>query len=163
MIYIGIDNGVSGGIVALSPVAGCAPILSAPMPVQRARRGNEIDVREVGELLRDHELNRPEAVSVIIEEPVGSQSAHAAASMAGSFHALRGFLETSGFRWHRITPQSWQRVMIPGKGDTKARALEAARRLWPAETWLASDRSRVPHDGIIDAALIAEFGRRSAL
>lgn len=50
--------------------------------------------------------------------------------------------------------------MIPGaKGDTKPRALAKALQLWPGETFLASERCRVPHDGMIDAALIAEYGR----
>jgi hypothetical protein len=55
----------------------------------------------------------------------------------------------------------WQKVMLPGcaKGDTKPAALARARQLWPAESWLASPRCSKPHDGMIDAALIAEYGR----
>jgi hypothetical protein len=58
-------------------------------------------------------------------------------------------------------PQAWQRVMLPNcaKGDTKPAALAKAKQLWPAETWLATNRSTKPHDGLVDAALIAEFGR----
>jgi len=38
-----------------------------------------------------------------------------------------------------------------------------ARQLWPDETWLASPRCTKPHDGMIDAALIAEYARISNL
>jgi hypothetical protein len=52
--------------------------------------------------------------------------------------------------------------MLPGckSGETKPRALEVASRTWPEEDWLATPRSSKPHEGLIDAALIAEYGRR---
>jgi hypothetical protein len=162
--YLGIDNGVSGGLVALSPTAGLPPLALLPMPVKRARKGNEVDICEVIRWLDWQDIQLPDTMT-IIEEPGGSKSARAATSMAGSFHALRAMLECRGGRYERVTPQAWQRVMIPGakSGETKARALEVAGRLWPTTDWRASDRCRTPHDGLIDAALIAEYGRRAGL
>jgi hypothetical protein len=49
------------------------------------------------------------------------------------------------------------------KGQTKPAALSKARQLWPGETWLATARSSKPHEGLIDAALIAEWARRQKL
>lgn len=153
---IGIDNGITGGVAVISAKHGLI-IDAFPMPIQRARKGNEIDIRSLYERLETVRRNS----EWWIEEPGGSKSAKAAASMAGSFHALRGMIELCHYRWHRITPAAWQKAMIPGaKGDTKQRALAAARMLWPDEKWLATDRCRIPHDGMIDAALIAEYGRR---
>lgn len=40
--------------------------------------------------------------------------------------------------------------------NTKATSLNAAKRLYPSESFLASTRSRVPHDGIVDATLLAK-------
>ncbi len=159
MIYIGIDNGISGALVALSDHPG-PPIGMITMPILRARKGNEIDPEAVINWIDDVTGQCLANATVIIEEPVGSKSAKAAASMAGSFHALRATMVLNGIRWHRITPHEWQRAMLPGaKGDTKPRALAKARQLWPSESFLASDRCRVPHDGMIDAALISEYGR----
>lgn len=45
------------------------------------------------------------------------------------------------------------------KGQTKKVALEKAQELEPEEKWLASPRCRVAHDGIVDAFLIAHYGR----
>jgi hypothetical protein len=162
--YLGIDNGISGGMVLLSATPGLSPIAMLPMPVKRARKGNEVDLSEIIWWLDKNEIRLSETMT-IIEEPGGSKSAKAATSMAGSFHALRALLDIYGVRYERITPQTWQRVMIPGAkgGETKARALEVARRLWPGTDWRASDRCRTPHDGLIDAALIAEYGRRAGL
>lgn len=43
------------------------------------------------------------------------------------------------------------------KVDTKATSLLAAKRLFPEETFLATTRSKVPHDGIVDAVLIGLY------
>lgn len=159
-VIIGIDNGVSGSLVVISAHNG-AFIDAIPMPVQKARKGNEIDVLEVERWIKHVAAGLHNVHCAILEEPGGSKSAKAATSMAGSFHALRTVLTLAGIRWHRVTPQKWQKEMMPGcnAGDTKHRALELAKRLWPDETFLATERSKVPHDGIIDAALLAEYAR----
>ena len=46
------------------------------------------------------------------------------------------------------------------KTDTKATSLIAAQRLFPHVDLRRSARANVPHDGIVDAILMAEFARR---
>jgi hypothetical protein len=160
MIYIGIDNGISGGICAISAHEGTI-ISSCKMPIKKSRGGNEVDVRAFHHWASESTGGTLSNAVYILEEPGGSKSAKAAKSMAGSFHCLRGFFETKSLRWERITPQSWQKVILPGckAGETKARALSRASELWPEESFIQPG-CRKPHDGIIDAALIAEFSRR---
>ena len=163
---IGIDNGISGGLVALSDHDG-SYIDGIPMPSKRWRSRNEIDVIAVRKWMREicgHEPSK--IISVTVEEPNNSRTPSTAYSVASSFHSLRAMLDLwEIIVWHRITPQSWQKVMLPkcAKGDTKNRALQYARRAWPEETFLASPRCKVPHEGLIDAALIAEYSRRMKL
>jgi hypothetical protein len=154
-MIVGIDNGVSGGLAYLENGKVRATM---PMPTVKARKGNEIDVAVVDKFLF---ATCPRLV--VIEEPGGSKSARAATSMAGSFHAIRTICVLRGIPYERITPQIWQKVMLPGckAGETKPRALEAAKRLWPEVDWRATDRSKVPHDGLIDAALIAMWAVRT--
>lgn len=161
MIFLGVDNGVSGGLVALSDQSQIVSML--PMPVLRARKGNEIDIKAVWDWIDG--LDAREKITVVIEEPGGSKSSKAANSMAGSFHALRALCVLKGLRWHRITPQSWQKEMLPGckTGDTKPRALAECKQLWPEEPFLGSPRCKVAHEGLVDAALIAEYARRKRL
>jgi len=62
-----------------------------------------------------------------------------------------------------ITPQKWQKEIFQGietKLKPKEKALIAAKRLFPNESFLATPRSRKPHDGMVDALLLAEYGRR---
>jgi hypothetical protein len=155
---IGIDNGVSGALAALDSEGGLIGWL--PMPTVKARKGNEIDVCAVWCWIQDMTCGETTTPIYTIEEPGGSKSAKAGASMAGSFHAIRAMLAVKRCRMQRVTPQSWQRVLLPGckAGDTKARAYEAARRMWPDERWHATERCKVAHDGGIDAALIALYG-----
>lgn len=164
MIYIGIDNGISGGIALVDESSGQL-MVAVPMFTKRARKGNEVDVRAIHLWLSVVTGGNLSNAVYVLEEPGGSKSAKAATSMAGSFHALRGFFETKMLRWERVTPREWQKVMLPGckAGETKPRALSRASELWPNETFLASERCRVPHDGMIDAALIAEYARRKEL
>jgi len=158
MIYIGIDNGLTGGLAALSDHPG-APIAMTVMPTRGKAKGNEVDAKAVWEWIYFHGGT---ACTVIIETPgKHSPGAQALCSMWDSYGAIRGVLESRGIRHHRITPQAWQKVMLVGckKGDTKPAAFAKAKQLWPDETWLASPRCTKPHDGMIDASLIAEYGR----
>ena len=45
-MIIGIDNGISGALAAISRHNG-AIVSMCPMPIMRARKGNEIDVKTV--------------------------------------------------------------------------------------------------------------------
>ncbi len=48
------------------------------------------------------------------------------------------------------------------KKAIKEYAYTTAHRLYPSVSFLATDRCSVPHDGMVDALLIAEYGRRTA-
>ncbi len=158
-LIIGIDNGISGGIVLLM---NKTILDSCAMPVMAKKKGNEIDIMAVQRFVAPVGQYDP---MVIIEEPGGSKNYGAAVSMAASFAALKTWCRLSGYRFEAITPAKWQKVMLPNcaKGQTKVYALTRARELWPNEDWRESEQCRKAHDGIVDAALIAEFGRRAGL
>ena len=163
VLYIGIDNGLTGGLVMLSSHPG-PPIAMTVMPTRGKSKGNEVDAAMVHEWIGFNTNGKP--VTIVIETPgKHSPGAQALCSMWDSYGALRAICEVKQWRHHRITPQSWQKSMLVGcaKGDTKPAALARCRQLWPAETWLATPRSSVPHTGLVDAALIAEYARKSNL
>ena len=159
-MIIGIDNGISGAIVALGD---CGSFIEAiTMPSKRWRKRNEVDVREFHKWISYLTSGNLSNAEYVIEEPNNSRTPSTAYSVASSFHSIRGFFETKFLPFERITPQSWQKAML-GKvpaGKTKEYALSKAREIWPDEKYLATSRSYRPHAGIIDAALIAEYHRR---
>ena len=86
---------------------------------------------------------------------MGSKSAAAGISMAGSFHALRSVLDLNQIPYKRVRARDWQKSMLTW-GDTKERALAAAEMLWLDHSFILPG-CRVPHDGLVDAALIAAW------
>lgn len=163
LIYVGIDNGISGACTVL---AGKTIFAWTAMPCQTTRKGTEVNVKELyrwlHETIPSQQLNR---TTFTVEEPGGAKSYTAAVSMAASFHSIRAMLDLMQVRWHRITPATWQKVMLPGceKGDTKRMALEMVGRLWPLEDWLRTSKCSTPNSGAVDAALIAEYSRQKQL
>jgi hypothetical protein len=158
MIYIGIDNGLTGGLVAISDHPG-PPLLMWPMPTQGKAKGNEVNAEIVFMFLDKWPR---EEIAVLLEVPgKHSPGLQALCSMWDGFGCIRGILETRGIRHHRIAPQTWQKAMLGNvdKGQTKPAALAKCRQLWPGETFLRSPRCSKPDEGMIDAALLAEYGR----
>lgn len=157
MIYVGIDNGLTGGLFAIS--AESRVIDFRVMPIQGKAKGNEVDSGGVLDFLSKWDRSE---ITAILETPgKHSPGVMSLCSMWDSYGAIRAVLETRGIRHHRIAPQTWQKAVLGNvaKGQTKPAALSKARQLWPDETFLATPRSKVSHTGIIDAALIAEYGR----
>jgi hypothetical protein len=153
MIIVGVDNGLDGGLAALSSHSGDL-IDRIKMPTKRVGKKREVDSYAVYRWLSD--LHSPYVLA--IEEPLPhAKSSQAVRSMALSFGKLLGMAETRLQDVVRVPVREWQKAML-GKvprGETKAFALREATRLHPDENWLGSDRSKKPHDGIIDAYLIA--------
>lgn len=157
-LYVGIDNGLSGAIVALSERGDV--VAKALIPTVGKTQGNEIDAAAVFSIFA--EIGDPERIVATLETPGKfSKGKQALTSMWDSYGVLRTVLVALKIRHHRIGPQVWQKVMLPGckKGDTKPAAFTRAQQLWPSETWLASKLCKKPNGGFIDAALIAEYTR----
>lgn len=160
--YIGIDNGLDGGIVMLNEHGKIEH--KCVMPVIKLGKGRAVDVVEVSRLLPFN----PSDTSVLLEN--ASKHSPGVLALCSTWYSL-GCVETvlklSAARYDLINPQKWQkefwtRPKMPKgtKFDTKAAALNAANKLWPGTDWTKSERASKPHDGMIDAALIAEYCRR---
>ncbi|UOF76915.1 holliday junction resolvasE [Bacteriophage sp.] len=135
-----------------------------PMPTM----GEEIDghgIAGVLEGIRDAQV-------IIGIEKVGAMPGQGVTSMFSfgfGCGMLEGVIQTLGLPYVKITPQTWQKLAFQGvtpiyktergkdKPDTKKMALTAVNRLYPSANLLATERSKVPHKGIIDALLIAHY------
>lgn len=169
MLFIGIDNGLDGGICVLGPCAGTSPIDYHKMPTRVVSGRREVDPDGLS-LCFDLQLGNTNHTTCWIEEcPHHSRDKAAMRSMALSFGIILGVLSAMerrcGWRVHRVASgnakDGWQRAMLGTvpQGRTKEYALAAARSIWPGESFILGG-CRTPHDGCVDAALIAEFGRR---
>ena len=144
-----------------------AVTFKSKMPVNKTGKGREIDVQGFAAIV---EQLSPHAVFIVEQASKHSPGKMALCSTWHSFACMTTTLKLLKVQWDLVQPQKWQRAfwarpkMPKGqKFDTKAAALVAAKRIWPCEEWLASDRCKIAHNGMVDAALIAEHARRAGI
>tara|TARA_R110000824_G_scaffold74368_2_gene189131 strand:+ start:513 stop:1019 length:507 start_codon:yes stop_codon:yes gene_type:complete len=158
-VIIGVDNGLNGGLVAISKETG-AVIEKTVMPTLHRCKKNEVDTRAVYEWVTSLESEFIFAV----EEPLRhAKSSQAVRSMGISFGKLLGLAESRQWESRCVQVRNWQRSMLGSllqSHDTKKAALIKATVLVPEECWQKSKRASKPHDGMIDAFLIARYIRR---
>lgn len=160
-MIVGIDNGLDGGLCAISKFDG-GIIDKIRMPTRQLSKKKEIDVRIVSQWLLDFNTD----FELAIEEPLAhARSSQAMRSMAISFGKLIGMAECKGYPVSRISVHKWQKELLGRvpKGQTKKVALELATQLAPSENWLANKRCRTPHDGMIDSYLVAVYYRNRTI
>lgn len=156
-MIIGCDNGLKGGLVAISAFDGSL-IDKLVMPTLKYGNKSEIDVVAVSHWIDAFNTD----CTVAIEEPLKhARSSQAIRSMALSFGQLVAMVRLSRHKLLRVEVSDWQKKMLGKvpKGQTKVVALKKSQIFLPEENWLATTRSSVAHDGLVDAYLIAQYVR----
>jgi hypothetical protein len=90
------------------------------------------------------------------------RSARAAFSYGVGFGTICGAIRGAVYPLRLVPPSVWTRVMHAGcklATEDKQRSFEACRNLFPGVN-LVPPGGRVPHDGLAEALLMAEYGRR---
>jgi hypothetical protein len=75
---------------------------------------------------------------------------------------LVALLTVSGYDFTLVPPKTWTSVLhapVAFIKDAKQKSKMIALKLKPESTYIYGTRSKIPHEGIIDAFLIAEYGR----
>jgi hypothetical protein len=161
MIFIGIDPGKSGGIVALNDAGAITrrevmPVLATAISpagiigtLRACRPGMEAGMAY---LEKAHAMPK-QGVSSMFTYGTG-------------FGYLEMALVCLRLPYELVMPSTWQREMFQGtdsKLEPKNRAVHAATRIMDPSFFMASERCKKPHLGLVDAYLIAEYGRRKSL
>lgn len=153
-LIVGHDNGNSGGTVALHPNGSIFKYWANPTVVRDGMR--EVDVLALRDLIESCNLNR---ILFAVEEPL-KRLISSTPSMWNNYGAMRAMIILQpNWDFIAVGVNEWQKKILGRvpKGMTKKVALVKAKNIWPKETWLANERCRTPHDGIVDAALIAHY------
>ena len=71
-----------------------------------------------------------------------------------------GWLEALSIPFALVPPKIWQKQLHTGckSDDPKVRTLQAVEHLFPGLNLRATERSKKPHLGIVDAVAIAHYG-----
>ena len=163
-MFIGIDPGSRGGVALINRKGEVVRLETMPAVASRFNPASFIQLlRELSEFCAWHE----ESIDLVTIEHVHAMPGQGVTSMF-SFGYTCGAIEAGvismGWRYSLVRPQTWQKALHEGvdksRFDSKQRSLIVAQRLFPGENWIPP-RGKKPHDGLIDAALLCEYGRRS--
>lgn len=157
---LGFDSGLHGGVVRLGMDRSVLALEVMPLA------DKILDLQALWRIIRDHADGPPvfaylEKVSARPDQGVSSMF-----KFGRGYGALEAMLVAAGIPYKMVTPQKWQKSMHAGVErslDPKARSRVAAGRLFPEIDLRKNDRCRVPHEGLVDGLLIAEFGRQEML
>lgn len=161
-VSIGIDPGISGGVVAID--AETLRVLEvADCPTVVVGTKTEFDVPAMAALLR--RLARPG--SQVVLEKAQAMAKHGTPQGAVSmFHYGAGYgiwlglLGGLGIPYRTVLACQWTRRLLQGMtGDGKARSIRFAMQMFPGIE-LIPPRCRKPRDGRADAACLAYLGTK---
>lgn len=175
----GADPGLTGAIVLL-PASGKGDPVKLAMPVIEVKKKPKgvkryLDLNIIRQFLVEHNVvhvfieiqqphNKPDPQRcstcgnvMAFASPQGLTSTF---TTGRNFGLLEGICVGLGLKYELVHPLTWQKILPAGRGDTKGRALLAAKALFPNLDLRANERCRVAHEGVVDGLLIAEFGRR---
>jgi hypothetical protein len=153
-IYIGIDNGIHGGIATLDE-NGIGRVWK--MPLEPC--GKRVDGYRIAQILS---LFLPDSVVALELLPDHMDSAATMRSFAMNYGILYNAAKLSGLRVVEVPCgnrlDGWQRRLLgrQKKGGNKRAAAALVRKLWPDYPFpTKAPTGKVLHDGIVDAVLVA--------
>ena len=175
MHYIGIDPGKSGGIAIIGE-GGKIKVVVMP------NASDEIDILRIQLLLAPYGiLAKSGKVKCVLEDvhSIFGSTAVGNFQFGRALGVIEAILTANKIPFTKVAPKKWQKEMWEGikkigeytgkelkngdkqfKVDNKGMSLIAAKRLFPNVNLLATERSKKPHDGIVDALLIAGYCQR---
>ena len=162
MIFVGIDNGLSGGIVVLNKVQHI--VAKWPMPVIKGKK-TEYNIGAICKIFE--EINHEANAFVVLEKAhVRPVSGKRASFLTGfGYGVMQAILESHGYSYEIVSPKDWQSDVLKGMntGDSKKDSIMFCKRKWPEVDWTPTDRSTKPSDGMTDAACMALYALRRNL
>lgn len=158
-IYVGIDPGKNGGLVAIDKNGNIIRHMIMPLITKE-----ELDPIGLIEFVTFEEHD----VKIALENvhSIHMSSAKSNFQFGRIVGAIEAALKVSQMPYMLVDPKKWQKTSfegIPALDNPKDRALLASVRLFPTISFVMSSRSKNPHDGVIDAALIAYWAKVSNL
>jgi crossover junction endodeoxyribonuclease RuvC len=149
---LGVDPGLSGGLAIVNDRG----LIMDPMPTC----GDGIDANALRRWLEVHK-HEIEIAYVERAQAMPKQGVTSVFQYGRGFGILEATLAAVGIPVELVAPVVWAKAMHAGlSGETKAKSVVAAGKLFPAYDFRISVKAKKPHLGMVEAALLAEYGRR---
>jgi hypothetical protein len=160
-LFCGIDPGMTGALVVIEN----DDLEFHDTPIVKMGTKTKLDPARCSALLRDIKSDAArdgKNLLVMIEKvgPMPKQGISSTASFMYGAGQWEGILAALEIPYQFVTPQRWKGLLMDGEPKEKDASRVVARRLWPTQTEEALSRKK--DHGRADAALIAEYGRRTA-
>jgi len=159
-IFVGIDNGLSGGITAIDENQNI--IKKWVMPVIKVKK-TEYDINEIINIFKYIKQLNKQTYVALEHAHVRPISGKRACFMTGlGYGIMQALIGAFSFSYEIINPKQWQKNIFQGinTGDTKKDSILFCKRKWPEEDWTKTERSKKAHDGLTDSACLSEFSYR---
>jgi hypothetical protein len=158
-LYLGIDPGRHGALALVDSEAKIVEMRIMPVFADR------VDPKGLFNLIQS--LTKDKDVLVTLEKPIAMprQSSVSTLSTGINFAYCEMALASLGLAYELVPPKKWQTEMhsgIDGRIDPKVRSALKCQRLFGLDQFMRTERSKKPHDGLVDAVLIAIFGQRQS-
>lgn len=161
MIYIGIDPGQKGGIAIIKE------IIRNPMEddiqkielLETPLNDKEIDVMSIAMFLRMHITENEKAFCIIEKaQPMPKQGVTSVFNYGEGYGELKSMLKFLKIPFQEVRPQVWKKEF--NLNTDKKRSASTCINLFPnIKEQLYTPRGRLK-DGIAEALLLAEYGKR---
>lgn len=143
MIYIGVDPGKNGGIAIIDSDG----VIAFPFSEERL-------LIELDGIAQEYEcICYLEHVHAMPKQGVSSTF-----NFGMNFGFIQGVLRAYEIPYELVTPQKWKKEF--SCTSDKNTSIEVCKRLFPKVNLKATERCKKDHDGMAEALLIAEYGRR---
>ncbi len=157
MRILGIDPGLDGGLAVLSQDGLVIEVMPTLGEGKRT-----VDANALVEWLRQlsHGYGSPDHAYLELVGAMPGQGVTSMFSFGEGYGVIKGVLVALHIPYTLVSPRKWQGAVLGAhaKGDSKGAAAVRAAQLFPGVNFRASARSRKPHDGMVDAALLAYYG-----
>ena len=143
MIYIGVDPGKNGGIAFIDSDG----VIAFPFSEERL-------LIELDGIAQEYEcICYLEHVHAMPKQGVSSTF-----NFGMNFGFIQGVLKAYAIPYELVAPQKWKKEF--SCTSDKNTSIEVCKRLFPDVNLKATERCKKDHDGMAEALLIAEYGRR---
>lgn len=150
-VWIGIDPGKKGGVGVIDESRTVLDLFRMPDTCQ----GIDAALRHIAAAW-------PGAVVVLeLAQAMPKQGVVSMFEYGRGFGQIEGAIAANGLACHLVRPAVWKKIILSGEADKRDKgvSIRVCERVFPAAS-LVPAGCRKPHDGMAEALLLAEYGRR---
>lgn len=168
MIFLGIDNGLNGGLASYDGNTGQINVTAMPIVTMVGAKGNknEYDIPAIRQWIMDLGVPVERAMDpvkmVILERAHAFPGMSAQSTFANGRNVgiMEGLLSALGLPYTIVHSKTWQKKFFEGisHNDTKQASILVAKRTFPTVSFKPTEISKKDSDGMTDAVLMAYYG-----